>query len=142
MIEIFTDGACLGNPGRGGWAALLRHEGREKRLSGGEAATTNNRMELTAAIKALEAVKGENSPITLYCDSKYLLDGLNKYIGLWRSNGWRTAAKGSVKNRDLWERLGELRRRHRLRLVWIKGHADHAENEEMDKLARLEAEKL
>lgn len=141
-IEIFTDGACLGNPGAGGWAALLRYKGHQKRLSGGEADTTNNRMELTAAIKALETLRDEQREIDLYCDSKYLLDGLGKYLARWRRNNWRTKARTDVKNRDLWERLDELSRRHRIRLRWVKGHANHPENEEMDELARRAAKKV
>ncbi len=146
MIDIFTDGACLGNPGRGGWAAILRDKGEVRRISGGEAETTNNRMELTAAIKALEDLQGagkdEKAGVTLYCDSKYLLDGIEKYIGRWRQNGWRTADKKPVKNRDLWQLLDALTNRHRVRFVWVRGHDGHPENEEADRLAKQAAQKL
>jgi len=141
-IDIFTDGSCLGNPGRGGWGALLRYKKTEKRLTGNEPNTTNNRMELTAVIKALEAIKNNQIPIRLYCDSKYILDGLDKYLANWQKNNWRTTTKKAVKNRDLWERLAKLHQALTIELKWIKGHSDHRENEEVDTLARTEAEKL
>ena len=142
VVEIFTDGSCLGNPGRGGWAALLRYKGKEKRLCGNQADTTNNRMELLAVIKALEAIRDPKIPIHLYCDSKYLLDGLSKYLPKWRANNWRTSTKQAVKNRDLWERLDQLHSSLKVELKWVKGHSNHKENEEVDSLARSEAEKL
>ena len=141
-IEIFTDGACSGNPGAGGWGAILRYNNVEKELSGGEAETTNNRMELTAVISALEALK-EPCNITLYTDSKYVMEGIEKWIISWKQNGWRTSNKKSpVKNVELWQRLDELRQKHEIRWVWVKGHAGHKENERCDELARLEAQKF
>ena len=134
-IEIFTDGACSGNPGPGGWGALLRYKGREKELSGGEAATTNNRMELLAAIMALEALK-RPSLVDLHTDSTYLRDGITKWIHGWKRNGWKTAAKKPVKNVDLWQRLEQALSPHEVRWHWVKGHAGHPENERADELAR------
>lgn len=134
-IEIFTDGACSGNPGPGGWGALLRYKGREKELSGGEAATTNNRMELLAAIMALEALK-RPSLVDLHTDSTYLRDGITKWIHGWKRNGWKTAAKKPVKNVDLWQRLEQALAPHEVRWHWVKGHAGHPENERADELAR------
>lgn len=134
-IEIFTDGACSGNPGPGGWGAILRYRGVERELSGGEAATTNNRMELTAAIKALEALK---SPcrVTLYSDSRYLIDAVDKgWARGWRARGWVKSDKKPALNPDLWERLLDLLEQHEVRLVWVKGHAEHPENERCDRLA-------
>jgi ribonuclease HI len=134
-VEIFTDGACSGNPGPGGWGAILRYNGVEKELSGGEAETTNNRMELTAAIEGLNALK---SPcrVELYTDSVYVRDGIGKWIHGWKRNGWKTAAKKPVKNDDLWKALDEARARHDVTWHWIKGHAGHPENERADALAR------
>lgn len=141
-IEIFTDGACLGNPGAGGWGVILRYNNIEKELSGGENDTTNNRMELTAVIKALEALK-ESCNITLYTDSRYVMDGIEKWIFQWKKTGWKTANKKSpVKNVELWQRLDELKSKHEIRFVWVKGHAGHAENERCDELARCEAQKI
>ena len=141
-IEIFTDGACSGNPGAGGWGAILRYNNVEKELSGGEAETTNNRMELTAVISALEALK-EPCNITLYTDSKYVMEGIEKWIISWKQNGWRTSNKKSpVKNVELWQKLDELRQKHEIRWVWVKGHAGHKENERCDELARIEAQKF
>ena len=141
-IEIFTDGACSGNPGAGGWGAILRYNNVEKELSGGEAETTNNRMELTAVISALEALK-EPCNITLYTDSKYVMEGIEKWIFSWKQNGWRTSNKKSpVKNVELWQRLDELKQKHEIRWVWVKGHAGHKENERCDELARTEAQKF
>ncbi len=134
-IEIFTDGACSGNPGPGGWGALLRYKGHEKELSGGEAATTNNRMELLAAIMALEALK-RPSLVDLHTDSTYLRDGITKWIHGWKRNGWKTAAKKPVKNVDLWQRLEQALSPHEVRWHWVKGHAGHPENERADELAR------
>ena len=141
-VEIFTDGACSGNPGAGGWGAILRYNNVEKELSGGEENTTNNRMELTAVISALAALK-EACNITLYTDSRYVMDGIEKWIAQWKQNGWRTANKKSpVKNIELWQKLDELQSKHEIRWVWVKGHAGHPENERCDTLARNEAQKF
>lgn len=134
-VEIFTDGACSGNPGPGGWGAVLRFRGQEKELSGGEAETTNNRMELMAAIAALEALK-RPCPVTLTTDSTYVRDGITRWIHGWRKNGWKTAAKKPVKNEDLWKRLDAAAKGHEIDWRWIKGHAGHPENERADALAR------
>ena len=134
-VEIFTDGACSGNPGPGGWGAVLRHGTTEKELSGGESATTNNRMEMMAAIMALEALK-RPSAVDLYTDSTYLRDGIMKWIHGWKRNGWKTAAKKPVKNVDLWQRLEAARIPHDVTWHWVKGHAGHPENERADALAR------
>lgn len=135
-VEIFTDGACSGNPGPGGWGAILRYGETEKELSGGEAHTTNNRMELMAAICALEALK---SPcrVTLHTDSQYLKDGITKWITNWKRNGWRTASKDPVKNAELWQRLERALHDHEIHWKWVKGHAGHTENERADELARM-----
>jgi len=140
-VEIFTDGACSGNPGAGGWGAILRYNNVQKELSGGNADTTNNRMELTAVISALEALK-EPCNITLYTDSRYVMDGIEKWISAWKQNGWRTSnKKAPVKNVELWQKLDALCLKHEIRWVWVKGHAGHPENERCDELARNEAEK-
>jgi ribonuclease HI len=140
-VLVYTDGSCLGNPGPGGWAALLRYGRNERILSGGFARTTNNRMEVIAAIMALEALR-ESCSVDLYTDSRYLRDAVEKgWLAAWKKNGWQTAGKKPVKNRDLWERLGPLLVRHGVRLHWLAGHAGHAENETMDDLARREAAK-
>ena len=133
-VEIATDGACKGNPGPGGWGAILRAGGRERELSGGDPATTNNRMELTAAIEALRQLKRPCS-VTLSTDSRYVMDGLTKWIAGWQRNGWLTAAKQPVKNADLWRALVEASAPHRIRWVWVKGHAGHPDNERADRLA-------
>lgn len=138
-VEAFTDGACLGNPGPGGWAALLRAKGQERLLAGGEAATTNNRMELLAAIHALEALNRECA-VLLTTDSRYVMQGVEQWVPKWRANGWRTADKKPVKNRDLWERLSMATERHQVRWQWVKGHNGHAENERVDQAARAQAE--
>jgi len=135
LVTIHTDGACSGNPGPGGWGAVLEYAGHEKELSGAEAETTNNRMELMAAIRALEALK-RPSRVRLVTDSVYVKDGVTKWIHGWKKNGWKTAAKKPVKNEDLWRRLDEAARRHEISWEWIKGHAGHAENERADQLAR------
>jgi ribonuclease HI len=140
-LEIYTDGACLGNPGRGGWGAILIWQDQKKELSGGEANTTNNRMELMAAIKALEAVK-RPVPIRLVSDSTYLRDGITKWINGWRKNGWKTASKTPVANQDLWQRLDELNQSHDISWEWVKGHSGHPMNERCDDMARQEAERL
>lgn len=134
-LEIFTDGACSGNPGPGGWGALMVWKGAEKELTGGEAQTTNNRMELTAAIMAIEAVK-RPVPIRLYTDSEYLRKGVSEWLRGWKARGWRTADKKPVKNQDLWERLDAAIAAHRIEWIWVKGHAGHAGNERADALAR------
>ena len=133
-VEIFTDGACKGNPGPGGWAALLRLGKHEKELSGGEADTTNNRMELTAAIRALEALI-EPCVITLHSDSKYVLDGITKWVAGWQKRGWKNASKQPVRNQDLWHELIAAALPHEIEWVWVKGHSGHPENERADKLA-------
>ena len=134
-VKIYTDGACSGNPGPGGWGALLRYGNTEKTLSGGESETTNNRMEMLAAIKALEALR---SPcrVTLYTDSKYLLLGITEWMDNWKKNGWRTANRKAVKNIDFWQRLDELLVIHKVKFKWVKGHSGHDENELVDDLAR------
>lgn len=134
-ISLFTDGACSGNPGPGGWGVLLRYGGHEKELGGGAENTTNNRMEMTAVIEGLSALK---SPcrVTLHTDSKYVMDGITKYIHGWKRNGWRTADRKEVKNRDLWEQMDALLQKHHVRWIWVKGHAGHAENERVDAIAR------
>lgn len=134
-VEIYTDGACSGNPGPGGWGAVLRWKGVEKELSGGARETTNNRMEMTAAIMALESLK-RAVPVDLYTDSTYLRDGITKWLPAWKANGWKTAAKKPVKNQDLWQRLEAAMRDHDVEWHWIKGHAGHPENERADELAR------
>ena len=133
-VEIATDGACKGNPGPGGWGALIRSGATEKELSGGEALTTNNRMELTAAIEGLNALK-RPCHVTLSTDSRYVMDGLTKWIKGWQKNGWKTAAKQPVKNADLWQQLIDAAKPHRIEWVWVKGHAGHPDNERADRLA-------
>ena len=134
-VEIFTDGACRGNPGPGGWGAVLRYQGVEKELQGGQPETTNNRMEMLAAIHALEAMK---RPVRagIHTDSTYLHDGIKKWIHNWKKRGWKTAAKKPVKNVDLWQRLEEAMAPHEIQWRWVKGHAGHPENERADALAR------
>jgi ribonuclease HI len=134
-VQIFTDGACSGNPGPGGWGAVLRFDGKEKELKGGEPVTTNNRMELMAAISALETLKRDCN-VDMFTDSNYLRDGITKWIHSWRRNGWRTAEKKPVKNAELWQRLDAALGRHQIRWHWVRGHAGHAENERADALAR------
>ncbi len=134
-VVIYTDGACSGNPGPGGWGVVMRWQGKEKELYGFEPVTTNNRMELMAAIQALEALQRPTS-VSLHTDSKYLLDGITKWIPNWQRNGWKTAAKKPVKNDDLWRRLTEALRPHDVDWVWVKGHAGDPGNERADALAR------
>jgi ribonuclease HI len=134
-VVIHTDGACSGNPGPGGWGAILESGQHRKELSGGEPQSTNNRMELMAAISALEALKGP-SRVDLWTDSNYVRDGIMKWIQGWRRNGWKTADKKPVKNAELWLRLDEATKRHEIEWHWLKGHAGHAENERADELAR------
>jgi ribonuclease HI len=138
QIEIFTDGACKGNPGPGGWGAVLRKGTVEKELSGGEPATTNNRMELTAVIRALQALQ-RPCHIALHTDSRYVIDGITGWIHGWQKNGWKTAAKKPVLNADLWQELQEATRPHRIEWKWVKGHAGHPENERADALASAAA---
>jgi ribonuclease HI len=134
-IEIFTDGACSGNPGPGGWGAVLRYNKHEKDLKGGATLTTNNRMEMTAAIEALNSLR-EPCKVDLHTDSIYLRDGMSKWIHGWKRNGWKTANKKPVKNEDLWRALDEALGHHEVSWHWVKGHAGHAENERADALAR------
>jgi len=140
-VEIFTDGACRGNPGVGGWGALLQMMGKERELYGGEEHTTNNRMELTAAIRALETLKWP-CRVILHTDSKYVQQGISAWIHDWKQRGWKTAGKKPVKNEDLWRRLDELANLHRVQWVWIKGHAGHDGNERADKLANRGIDQL
>jgi ribonuclease HI len=140
-IEIYTDGACRGNPGPGGWGVLLRHNGREKTLYGGEVHTTNNRMELMAAIKALEALK-RTCEINLYTDSQYLRQGMTEWLQQWKKKGWRNSKKEPVKNADLWQQLDGLASQHQIHWHWVKAHAGHPENEQADALANLGIDEL
>lgn len=133
-IEIYTDGACSGNPGPGGWGALLRSGKHEKEMSGGEPDTTNNRMEMMAVIKALESLK-KPSEVDLYTDSKYVMQGVNDWMAGWKAKGWKNSAKKPVKNQDLWLEIDALINQHKVRFHWVKGHAGHPENERADILA-------
>ncbi len=133
-IEIFTDGACQGNPGPGGWGALLRMKDTEKELSGGERATTNNRMELMAAIQGLEALS-KPARVRLYTDSQYVQKGISEWLPGWKKRGWKTADKSPVKNVDLWQRLDAARQPHHVTFIWVRGHNGHPENERVDRLA-------
>lgn len=141
QIDVHTDGACLGNPGPGGWAALLRYRGHERELAGGEADTTNNRMELMGAIMALEALS-EPCRVVLHTDSQYVRQGITEWIGNWVRRGWKTAAGDPVKNRDLWERLHAAAQRHSIEWKWVKGHSGDPDNERVDVLARTQAQRL
>ena len=134
-IDIFTDGACSGNPGPGGWAAILRIDGHERELSGGEEQTTNNRMELLAVIRALEALK-RPSTVRLHTDSRYVMDGASKWLKNWKANGWKTADKKPVKNEELWRALEAAMAEHKIAWKWVAGHSGHAENDRADALAR------
>lgn len=140
-IEIYTDGACRGNPGPGGWGALLVAGEQRKTLHGGEPETTNNRMELTAAIKALDALKNP-AAVVLHTDSKYVMDGINNWLPNWKRRGWKTAARKPVKNQDLWQALDAATRRHDIRWVWVKGHSGHPGNEMADALANRGIDEL
>ena len=142
QVQIFTDGACRGNPGPGGWGAVLRFGDKEKMLYGGEASTTNNRMELTAVIKALECLKGNKWPIEITTDSKYVLQGITEWIEGWKRRGWRSASKKPVLNVDLWQRLDELVKPFDINWHWVKGHSGHAENELADQLANRGIDEL
>jgi ribonuclease HI len=134
-VAIWTDGACSGNPGPGGWGAILRGGEHEKEIKGGEPLTTNNRMELTAAIEALEALK-RPSPVSVHTDSQYVHGGVTSWVHGWKRNGWRTADKKPVKNEDLWRRLDAAAERHDVKWLWVRGHADDEMNERADRLAR------
>lgn len=141
-VDIFTDGACSGNPGPGGWGAILRYKGTDKCISGGEAETTNNRMELSAVIEALKLLK-EPCKVTLWTDSKYVADGLGKgWAAGWKKNGWRKADKKPALNPDLWDVLLDLYNKHNVTIQWIKGHASHPENEKCDRMAVAESQKF
>jgi ribonuclease HI len=135
VVDIYTDGACSGNPGPGGWGAILRWRGEEREIWGGETDTTNNRMELTAAIMALESLK-RPVRVRLHTDSTYVKDGITSWIARWKEKGWKTANRKPVKNMDLWQRLDEAIARHDIEWHWVKGHAGHPENERADELAR------
>lgn len=141
LVELFTDGACRGNPGPGGWAALLRTGNRERELSGGEALTTNNRMELTAAIEGLRALK-RPCRVKLHTDSIYVRDGITKWVHGWTRNGWRTADRKPVKNADLWQALIDAAAPHQVAWHWVKGHSGHAENDRVDSLACAAADRF
>ena len=140
-IEIYTDGACLGNPGRGGWGAILIYKEHQKKISGGEKDTTNNRMELQAVIEALKLLK-KPSDINLYTDSKYVIDGITTWIKGWKKNGWRTANRKAVKNSDLWQLLEAETLKHPINWIWVKGHSGNHFNEIVDVLARESAERI
>lgn len=134
-VEIYTDGACSGNPGPGGWGVLMRYNGHEKEMCGGEDETTNNRMEMMAVIKALEALK-KASVVKLYTDSKYVMQGITEWMDGWKAKNWKTASKKPVKNKDLWLQIDDLVSQHNIEFIWVKGHAGHPENERADELAR------
>jgi ribonuclease HI len=140
-IDIFTDGACSGNPGPGGWGAILRSGNHEKEISGGEAATTNNRMEIMAAIMALQSLK-KPSKVTIHTDSRYLMDGATQWMKKWKANGWKTSDKKPVKNNDLWLALEQALEPHEVKWRWVKGHSDHVENSRADALARAAIESV
>jgi len=140
-VEIYTDGACRGNPGPGGWGALLRYEGRERTLSGGEPTTTNNRMELMAAIRSLEVLK-RPCRVSLYTDSQYVKKGITEWLPNWKRRAWKTADNKPVKNADLWRRLDDAVSRHEVRWRWVRGHSGHPENERADALARQAIDRL
>jgi ribonuclease HI len=137
VVDVYTDGACAGNPGPGGWAAILRFKGTEKEISGFEIQTTNNRMEMKAVIEALQRLKGA-CRVRVHSDSTYLRDGITVWIHGWKRNGWMTKDKRPVKNRELWEALDDLSQKHQVEWVWVQGHAGHPENERCDELARRE----
>ena len=141
QVELFTDGACSGNPGPGGWACLLRYGEREKQLSGGAPQTTNNRMELTAVIEGLKRLK-EPCRVVLATDSKYVLEGTTKYLSDWVRRGWKKSNKKPVLNVDLWQELSDLLTRHEIEWIWVKGHAGHPENELVDQLACAERDRF
>lgn len=140
-LKIYSDGSCLGNPGAGGYCAILKYGGHEKVISAGQKDTTNNIMELTGAIVALEALT-EPCKVLLHSDSKYVLDGLNSWLPNWVKNNWKTAAKKPVKNVELWQRMYAMTLKHAIEIIWIKGHSGHPENEKCDTIARKEAEAI
>jgi ribonuclease HI len=141
IIRIYTDGACRGNPGPGGWGALILKDNEEIKLNGGQNVTTNNQMELTAVIKALDFFS-ESTEIEIFTDSKYVMDGITEYIKKWKVNGWKTASKKPVKNSDLWKQLDVLNAQHSIRWNWVKGHSGHRENDIADELANLGIDNL
>lgn len=141
-VELYTDGACRGNPGKGGWGALLRYNGHEKTLYGGEPMTTNNRMELMAVIQGLRALKRPGLDVQVFSDSKYVLNGISEWLPNWKKRGWKTAAKKPVLNADLWQSLDELAAQHQIRWEWVKGHSGHPENELADSLANRGIDEL
>jgi ribonuclease HI len=141
MVEMYTDGACRGNPGPGGWGALLRYEDSERELYGGETHTTNNRMELSAVIYGLQALS-RSVEVTIITDSQYVKNGMQQWIHSWKRNGWKTAARKPVKNVDLWQQLDELVTQHRVTWQWVKGHSGHTENERADELANRGIDEL
>lgn len=141
-VEMYTDGACRGNPGKGGWGALLRYNGHEKTLYGGEPMTTNNRMELMAVIQGLQALKRPGLDIKVFSDSKYVLNGISEWLPNWKKRGWKTAAKKPVLNADLWQVLDELAAQHQIQWEWVKGHSGHPENELADSLANRGIDEL
>lgn len=141
QVEVVTDGACIGNPGPGGWGALLRHKGRVKHLSGGERHTTNNRMELMAAIRGLDSLK-RGCRVVLTTDSRYVMQGITEWLPRWRLKGWKTAAGKPVLNQDLWLQLEQAVARHEVEWRWVRGHAGHGDNEIADRLARSAAEEI
>ncbi len=142
VIEVYTDGACRGNPGPGGWGALLRYNGHEKELYGAEPRTTNNRMELMAVIKALEAIRDRRHPVVVTTDSRYVKDGITQWLAGWKRRNWRTAGRKPVKNQDLWQRLDELAGRFDIQWRWVRGHSGHRENERVDRLANRAIDEL
>ena len=137
-VKLVTDGSCIGNPGPGGWAAILRYGKHSRKLSGGESRTTNNRMEMTAVLKGLQALR-EPCAVTLEIDSEYVKNGVTRWMRKWKQNGWMTAEKQPVKNQDLWQELEAALERHQVRWVWVKGHANHQDNNRCDKLAKAAA---
>ncbi len=142
VVSIFTDGACSGNPGPGGWAAVLKYKGHRKEISGGERRTTNNRMELLAIIEGLESLK-RPCTVVVYTDSRYISDAINKgWLTGWKRRGWKRAGNKPLKNMELWKRLASLIRRHKVKFVWIKGHSGHEENERCDTLAKQEINRI
>lgn len=141
IVEMYTDGACRGNPGPGGWGVVLRYKGKEKSLHGGEAETTNNRMEMMAAIQGLESLT-RPCKVKLTTDSKYVMQGITEWIVGWKKNGWKNSAKQPVKNVDLWQRLDQARSVHEVQWCWVKGHSGHPENERADELANLGIDEL
>lgn len=139
MVELYTDGSCLGNPGPGGWAALLVHQGRERLLTGGQANTTNNQMELQAVIEGLAALK-KACRVELYTDSKYVMDGATQWLEGWKAKNWKNSKKQAVKNQNHWQTLDALLQQHQIEWHWVKGHSGHEQNERVDEAARLQAE--